>query len=106
MKPNYPALTNHQKQVLCIVFLGPTNGTPYDQFAGSQQTEEAKRLLVQDGWLDNTRSGTIRMNQKGIELMKAESLLDQNGNITDNGKQVVGTIAENTKYQFLRSLLG
>lgn len=98
MSPAAVRLTDTQKLVLVSIFSAPTAETAYDTTTGSQNFIQARQQLRSLGLItvDETAS-RAGVSDVGQEVLSNNNLIDDMGQLTDEGSALIDTIDSSKK---------
>lgn len=91
MNPNSTLLTNTQKAVLAIVLNAPTPEVAFENTNDTQALITARNLLKQLGFIV-IANNTITLTPSGQDIIVSNNISDSEGNITDEGEQLIASI--------------
>jgi hypothetical protein len=116
ISPNTAVLNDTQKAVLLIVHIAPTERVAFDNTSASENLHTARNTLIRLGAL-NLGDNAVELTSRGRELMNYHNLIDEMGELTDDGNAILDdskevslsfnmqSIKEEQKFPFLKSLI-
>lgn len=79
-------LTTHQKMVLAKIINAQTDHIAGEEVSNGRKIVAARNVLMKLG-LVNFNNGRASLTNKGMQAARDEGLIDETGNLTDEGKK-------------------
>lgn len=86
-------LTDTQKRVMCKIVAAPTPKVAGDQLAANKNLVAARDILNNLNLIALTPQGEASLTDQGTQIMQQEALIDDAGELTDDGQQFAMTDA-------------
>lgn len=84
-------LSNHQKQLLAIIFTAPSTNVDGSKIVplNNQKLLNAKDVLIKLNLIIETPQKTLVLTKKAIDLLQAHGIIDDNLQLTSFGKEIL-----------------
>jgi hypothetical protein len=86
-------LTDTQKRVMCKIVAAPTPKVAGDQLSADKNLVAARDILNDLNLITMTPRGEVALSDQGTQIMQQEALIDDAGELTDDGQQFAMTNA-------------
>jgi molybdopterin biosynthesis enzyme len=102
-------LNNTQKGIIASVAVSATPEIAYGVITGARNTVESSDELERLGYIEvNDETKTATLTQRGQEVLRAENLTDDMGELTDRGEEILARFRKDKDdwlvFEFLNTL--
>ena len=92
--------TTNQKKVLLKTYLSPVPSVALGETEKTINLVKARDILIELGYIRKTDDG-IEITDRGVNVLKHEGLVDEDGELTDLGQRV---LQESISFELLKML--
>lgn len=89
-------LTDNQKRVLSKIVASPTPKVAGEQISDDENLVAATNMLVKLGLVQVSPAGEASLTDQGNQIMQQEALVDETGQLTDDGNKFAFTDKDGT----------
>ncbi len=81
-------LTSHQKTILALIASASDQMVSDQDISKGPNLSNARKMLIKLGLIEEREPGRFGTTDKGVEVAKAENVVDEAGGLTDEGQRL------------------